>query len=355
MGDDGMGGDFGGTDGVGLGMGGIGDGLGNSDFGGAGFGNDGLGANMGDYGGSALGGDIGSFFGGPDTGLAGMFGQDAFGFAAPSLTGEFGSSASYGGYGGIGMGGLGMGIGDSLGTDAGSFGGGGSFAESLQSFLSTPIGKGLMGIIGIANPALGAALGIGKMGLAAATGKGGAAMGGALGGQIGSTLGSALGPIGSMAGGMLGSSVGANALNGVSGQQGDIGGMQGQGGMGEALTSLAGLYAASRGGDSAKRQQQNLERLFTPDSPYAQQMRQRLERRDAAAGRRSQYGSREVELAAKLAELNARTAPQIQQLSQQRDQERNRKIAAGLMLAKNSGLFDGLGSMFGGGSSGAMF
>lgn len=61
---------------------------------------------------------------------------------------------------------------------------------------------------------------------------------------------------------------------------------------------------------------------FGPDSPYAQQLRQQLERRDAQAGRRSQYGPREVELQAKLAEVNAnqqaRNAPALQSLYQQK-------------------------------------
>lgn len=51
--------------------------------------------------------------------------------------------------------------------------------------------------------------------------------------------------------------------------------------------------------------------LYSPDSPYAQQMRQAMERKDAAAGRRSQYGTREMQLAAALtqARSNALTSP----------------------------------------------
>jgi hypothetical protein len=40
--------------------------------------------------------------------------------------------------------------------------------------------------------------------------------------------------------------------------------------------------------------------LFAPDSAYAKQMEQALARKDAAAGRNSQYGTRAVELAAAL-------------------------------------------------------
>lgn len=51
--------------------------------------------------------------------------------------------------------------------------------------------------------------------------------------------------------------------------------------------------------------------LYSPDSPYAQQMQQALARKDSAAGRNSQYGSRAVELAAALtqAKSNALTSP----------------------------------------------
>lgn len=45
--------------------------------------------------------------------------------------------------------------------------------------------------------------------------------------------------------------------------------------------------------------------LYAPGSAYSEQMRKQLERQDAQAGRRSQYGQREVELAAKLADKQA--------------------------------------------------
>lgn len=48
-----------------------------------------------------------------------------------------------------------------------------------------------------------------------------------------------------------------------------------------------------------------LRTLYGPNSPYAQQARKRIERRDAARGRNSQYGPRETELAALLADKQA--------------------------------------------------
>lgn len=81
-----------------------------------------------------------------------------------------------------------------------------------------------------------------------------------------------------------------------------------------------------------------LEGLFSPNSPYAQQMRQQLERRDAAAGRRSQYGPREVELMAALAQQAARSAPQLNQLQNQRAAMRGQGLQALLNFGQQSGI-----------------
>ena len=50
---------------------------------------------------------------------------------------------------------------------------------------------------------------------------------------------------------------------------------------------------------------QKLDELFTPAGPYAQELRKQMERKDAAAGRRSQYGTRETELMTNLAKQRA--------------------------------------------------
>lgn len=54
---------------------------------------------------------------------------------------------------------------------------------------------------------------------------------------------------------------------------------------------------------------QKLDAMFGPNSESAQTLRSQLERADAAAGRRSQYGPREVELLARLSQLRAQTEP----------------------------------------------
>lgn len=56
----------------------------------------------------------------------------------------------------------------------------------------------------------------------------------------------------------------------------------------------------------------NLNALSDPNSPYMQMARQAIERKDAAAGRRSQWGEREVQLAGTLADYVGKYAPGLQ-------------------------------------------
>lgn len=68
-----------------------------------------------------------------------------------------------------------------------------------------------------------------------------------------------------------------------------------------------------------------INQLYAPDSAYAKQMQQTLARKDAAAGRNSQYGSRAVELAANLtqAKSNALTSSGYGNLLAQRGTNQN--------------------------------
>lgn len=56
----------------------------------------------------------------------------------------------------------------------------------------------------------------------------------------------------------------------------------------------------------------NLNALSDPNSPYMQMARQAIERKDASAGRRSQWGDREVQLAGTLADYVGKYSPSIQ-------------------------------------------
>ena len=81
------------------------------------------------------------------------------------------------------------------------------------------------------------------------------------------------------------------------------------------LSALFGLGLAGKAAGAYGGQMQDLQSLYGQNSPYAQMLRQQLMRQDAAHGRRSQAGSREVELQARLAELNSRNSPEIQKLT----------------------------------------
>lgn len=186
----------------------------------------------------------------------------------------------------------------------------------------------------------------------------GSMFGGAIGGQPGSMLGSMLGGrVGNAAGSATGATPGINPSLNSAGTGTESVNMSGNmfpsvGGVvnDSALGLLPSILATGAAQKAAKGQINNLQQLFAPNSAYAQEMRQQLERRDAAAGRRSQYGNREVELQAKLATLAAAQAPQIQKLYDQRNANRNMLINTAL---RNPGVqklmsqgIDGLAGMF---------
>lgn len=101
-------------------------------------------------------------------------------------------------------------------------------------------------------------------------------------------------------------------INAIQGGQGAGGGSSAMGGYGDLAASVFGAYNAFNQRKGLKEQQRQLQQLFSPDSPYAQHARQKIERKDAAAGRRSQYGPREAQIAALLADRQAQTFPQQQ-------------------------------------------
>lgn len=264
-----------------------------------------------------------------------------------------------------------------------------SSSPSFSSFMDSPFGKSVRGLLGMVNPALGAginavyagyrgdvpgALGslaggltgnglIGTgvaLGTAAAQGKNVAGpAGSAVGGTLGSMFGGQVaGPVGAYAGGMLGSQVGRAAATGqgLPGATGPAQGFTDNGGgnmnwgnlIGAGVGGLAGLYQANRAAKAAEGNTQDLGALFGPNSAYAQQLRQQLERRDAASGRRSQYGPREVELQAKLAQMAAQYGPNISQQNMAAQNaaqaRRNAQMNMLLGLGRQSGLFNWAGN-----------
>jgi hypothetical protein len=223
------------------------------------------------------------------------------------------------------------------------------------------IGKGVSALTG--NPLAGTVANIGTQ---AAQGRNvagpvGATIGGLFGSQsTGTQLG---GLVGSQLGGMIGQSVGSTGRGGQT--SGTNVGNQGMD-FGGALANLADIYSSNRASRDIGRNvssmqanspQVSLESLYGPDSPYAAQLRQQLERKDAAAGRRSQYGPREVELQARLADMYSRAAPNFMQanvmnqnaIAQQQAlqaQRRNQTLASIYGLARSSGVLRGIGNTF---------
>lgn len=109
-------------------------------------------------------------------------------------------------------------------------------------------------------------------------------------------------------------------------------------GLGDLFNAGAQLYGYNKASGALDKQIGGLQSLFSPEGAYAQQLRQQLERRDAAAGRRSQYGPREVELMAALAQQAARSAPQLNQLQNQRAAMRGQGLQALMNFGQQSGI-----------------
>lgn len=124
------------------------------------------------------------------------------------------------------------------------------------------------------------------------------------------------------------------------------GGVSGNG-LGNMTGSLMGLYSAYQKRKQLGQLQGGLQGLYGQDSPYAQNLRSQLARRDAAGGRRSQYGPREVELQAKLAGLNAQMAPTLANIMGQHNGATNMGLYNIAQLFNGTGAGQKIGGMAG--------
>ena len=150
-----------------------------------------------------------------------------------------------------------------------------------------------------------------------------------------------------------------------------LGSILGNGGGIRDLAQAAGtIWSAGKGSESATQNQsvinnqiKSLTDMFGQDSPYAKMLRQTLERKDAAAGRNSQYGNRETQLQALLAEKALQSSGAIGNLAQQSsaldnsvNAGRNTQLNALDSILNKTGVYDwtkdwakdGLSSLFGG-------
>lgn len=250
----------------------------------------------------------------------------------------------------------------------------GKFAKGFLSFMSHPvvstIGK-MADKSGLFGPAMNVANIANKGATAPSLAESNAAVGKGFGSTLGSMLGAVAGPVGALAGGYVGGKAG-ESLGGVTANQGMSGvpgqGTDGLGGgmIGDVAQGLAGLYMGNRATGQYNQTLGNLNNIFSPNGVYAQQLRQQLERRDAASGRRSQYGPREAQLMAALAEKQASTlsSPGYANLMQQRGNAQNQGLNTILaLMAKNPGALakagrfvgNGIDSVMNGGGLGALF
>lgn len=265
---------------------------------------------------------------GPLSGLSDMFGGGNFDVFT-SLDGPLGGAA-----GAAEAGGVAAGAGEALGAAGGL-----AEAAGAAGAASTPLNMAAI------ESGLGAA-GYGANQAAAASGLFNPATIGAGAASAGG-LNSILNSIGMMAPNTA-NAIGKLGMNAIGGA-GTGGGTQPSGiNTGNVFGSLYQMYQGNQYQDSIKQLYNQLSSQFGPDSAYAKQMRQQLDRRDAAAGRRSQYGPREVELQAKLAENQSRQATTLAGLLK----DSNAGLTSQLQGAIGLGNETGLNNLFGNAVSG---
>jgi hypothetical protein len=125
-------------------------------------------------------------------------------------------------------------------------------------------------------------------------------------------------------------------------------------GLGDIANLLSGINDRNKQGKAAdemlkylREQQAKVDNLYGKDSPETALLRQTMERKDAAAGRNSQYGPREVDLAAKIAEIKANnTAKMTTGIGSMYAAALNQNAS------RDAGLSASLGKMFNGGGAG---
>jgi len=106
--------------------------------------------------------------------------------------------------------------------------------------------------------------------------------------------------------------------------------------IGDLAQGVLGIYSGLRRQRAAKEMMRS---VGANRESYLSQMRSNLGARDAAAGRRSNIGGREVELQAKLAELDSRNAPAFASLSDARMGGLEQMMASGLRYGNKQGWF----------------
>lgn len=273
------------------------------------FGGLGATAGIGAPAGQAIGGGL--VGGGNAWANGGSFGEGALTGALPGLSEMFGGALN-----GVNAGAIGdqaylrdMGVGQQS-----------IYSQALDA------GKNVAGTLGVTNPTL-------QTGINNAVG--GAARGALQAGLKGDSMteGGLYGGVRSGLGNLFGQGLQALGTTDATGNS-----------LGNTLAAGAlGMYGANRAKKDIQGQIGQLQSLFSADSPYAQQLQQQLNRKDAQSGRRSQYGPRQVELQARLAELNSRNAPQLNNLYGQKRAQDLSQYKDLYNVLRSSGLMSQLG------------
>jgi hypothetical protein len=120
---------------------------------------------------------------------------------------------------------------------------------------------------------------------------------------------------------------------------------------GDLAAMLYGFYNNKKQRQALQGQQQGLQDLYSQNSPYAQQLRNTLQAKAAAGGKRLNTGGREVQLQAMLADRAAQMAPTMYQMQQGQNNLQNNNMNMLLQGANKLGAFkamgNGLQGMFG--------
>ena len=142
----------------------------------------------------------------------------------------------------------------------------------------------------------------------------------------------------------MGNSVVGKLLGSVLG--GSSGGISGLGNLGSLLTNYN-QY------DNYKDLIGEIKGIYSPEGQYAKYLEQQLGRRDAAAGRNSQYGPRLAEMMGRLGDSQARALSGLGPMLQGQQGGLNGMVGAGQRLLDGAGGLQSLWNMFSGGGGGS--
>lgn len=123
------------------------------------------------------------------------------------------------------------------------------------------------------------------------------------------------------------------------------------GGGPSSLSDLLNLYSQYQQHQQMGDVISQLSDMYGPNSPYAKDLQDNLQRRDSAAGRSSQYGPREVELQAKLASQHSQNLLALPSIYQNMGGNLNGMLGSGQRLFEGIGGMQGITDLFKGAGS----